>query len=140
MESLGIAIFMLTGIVAAPVFCLVLVKLVRPHPRVSLVIFYYALALLLLFAIDLLLVGTLGAVKVRAIVGPAFMPLHALLMLGSAPALACASLLGQKSLARWWPVVALLSWILGVFSIFQQYGVAEALYGIDGEGGPYSDL
>ena len=140
MESLAIAIFILGGLVAAPVFCFALVKLIRPHPLISRAILYYALALLVLFGLDLVLIGAFGAVKMREIVGSAFMPLHALLTLGSAPALASVSLLGQKSLARWWPAVAVMSWTLGVFSIFYQYGVAEALYGIDGQGGPFGDV
>jgi hypothetical protein len=140
MESLAIAIFILGGLVAAPVFCFLLVKVVRPYPLISRVVSYGALASMFLFGTDLLLVGVLGAVKVREVVGPVFMPLHALLTLGSAPALASALLLRQRDVARWWPAVAALSWVLGVFSIFYQYGVAEALYGIDGEGGPYSEL
>jgi hypothetical protein len=140
MEALAIAMFIFVGVVAAPVFCLLLVKLVRPYPPISRAVFYGASASMLLFGIDLVLIAALGAVKVREIVGPAFMPVHALLTLGSAPAFASVSLLGKRSLARWWPAVAILAWVLGVCSIFYQYEVAEALYGIDGEGGPYSDV
>lgn len=140
MESLGIAIGILGGLIAAPVFCFVLVKLIVPHPGISRFGFCLAMASLGLFAVDLLLVGMRGAVAARELIGPVFFPLHALLTLGSAPALACALLLGRPSLARWWPAVAATCWLLGVFSIFYQYGVAEALYGIDGEGGPYDAL
>src|SRR5687768_7799484 len=122
MEALGIAIFIFSGLVAAPVFCFLVVRLIVPHPRVSRVLFYGALVWLLLFCAELLLVETLGSVRVRELIGPAFFPLHALLTLASAPALACVLLLGPRNLARWWPAVAALAWVLGVFSIFYQYG------------------
>lgn len=140
MEALGMVLGILGGLIAAPIFCFMLVRLIAPHPGIARFAFYLAVASLGLFAVDLLLVGMRGAVGARELVGAGFFPLHALLTLGSAPALACALLLGRPSLARWWPAVAATCWVVGVFSIFYQYGVAEALYGIDGQGGPYDAL
>jgi len=139
-ESLAIALWIVGGLVAAPIFCFVLATFIRPRPTLARVIFYLAVFGLCLFALDLLAVGMLGAVRSRQLMGPAFFPLHAFVTLMSAAFLAGSLLLGQRNFARRWLVVAAVSWILGVFSIFYQYGVAEALYGIDGEGGPYSDL
>jgi hypothetical protein len=140
MESLAIAIGIIGGLVAAPIFCFMLVKLITPHPRLSRVAFYLSLVALGLFLAELLLVATRGALIARELVGPSFFPVHALITLGSAPALACALVLGRRNFARWWPAVAAICWLVGVFSIFYQYGVAETLYGIDSQGGPYSAL
>lgn len=138
MEALGIAIGILGGLIAAPVFCFLLVKLIAPLPRLSRFAFYAAAALLLIYSAELLFVAARSVVAARQLVGPAFFPAHVLLTLGSAPALACVLLLGSRNVAKWWPAAAAICWLIGVFSIFYQYGVAEALYGIDGQGGPYS--
>jgi len=140
MESLGIALGILGGLVAAPVFCFMLVKFIRPHPRLSRLAFYVALVSLGTYAVEILFVMSRSAVSARQLVGPLFFPVHALITLGSAPALACSLLLGQRNISRRWPAVAAICWLVGVFSIFYQYRVAEALYGPDGQGGPYSGL
>jgi len=137
LESLGIAMAMLGGLVAAPVFCFAVVRLVKPCPVLSIPAFWFSLALVSLFLVEILLVWTRGAIGARALVGPPFFLVHAFLTLLLAPALACVLLLGQRSLARWWFVAAIVCWFAGVGAIFYQYGVAEALYGVDGLGGPY---
>jgi hypothetical protein len=138
METLGIALYLIGGVVAAPVFCYVLVKLVRPHKAIASWLFTSAVTMVLLFAVELIMVSIRGVLGTRALIGPAFFPLHALLTLGLAPACACALLLGRRSIARWWPVAAALCWFIGAAAIFYQYDVAETLYGIDGIGGPYT--
>jgi hypothetical protein len=137
MESLGIALGILGGLVAAPLFCFLLIKIIAPLPRLSRLAFFVAAVSLVIYAVELSFVGVRSAVAARQLVGPAFFPVHALLTLGSAPALACVLLLGRRNIAKWWPAAAAICWLVGVFSIFYQYGVAEALYGIDGQGGPY---
>jgi hypothetical protein len=138
-ESLAIALWIVGGLVAAPIFCFVLATFIRPRPTLARILFYPAVFGLCLFALDLLTVGLFGAVRSRQLMGPAFFPIHAFVTLMSAAFFAGSLLLGQRNFARRWLAVAAVSWMLGVFSIFYQYGVAEALYGIDGEGGPYSD-
>lgn len=139
MESLGIALGILGGLVAAPIFCFLLVKRIAPLPRLSCLAFVVAAVSLVIYSVELVFVGVRGAIAARQLVGPVFFPVHALLTLSSAPALACVLLLGRPNIAKWWPAVAAICWLVGVFSISYQYGVAEALYGIDGQGGPYSE-
>ena len=141
MESFGIALALLGGLVAAPLFCLLLVKLVRLFPSVATLAFRIAVVAVALFGVELLLVCTVGIIGTRKLIGPAFFPAHALLTLGVAPACACPLLLGaRRNLSRWWPLVAVLCWLIGAAAIFYQYDVAETLYGIDGRGGPYEGL
>jgi len=136
MESLGIAVALLGGIVAAPIFCLVLVKFVRLFQPVATLGFWVAVTAVAFFALELIFVSIWGVLGTRRHLGPVFFPIHAVLTLGLAPACACALLLGRRSLARWWPLVAALCWFAGAAAIFYQYDVAETLYGIDGIGGP----
>ena len=137
METLGIALYLMGGAVAAPVFCYALVKLVRPQKAIASWLFTSAVVMVLLFAVELFAVSIRGVLGTRALIGPAFFPLHALLTLGLAPACAGALLLGRRSIAHWWPLAAVFCWFLEAAAIFYQYDVAETLYGIDGVGGPY---
>ena len=139
MESIAIALWIVGGLVAAPIFCFVLATFIRPRPKLARFLFYPAAFGLCLFVLDLLAVGLFGAVRSRELMGVLFFPIHTFVTLMSAAFLAGSLLLGQRNIAHRWLAVAVVSWMLGVFSIFYQYGVAEALYGIDGEGGPYSD-
>ena len=137
MESLGIALALLGGVVAAPVFCLVVVRFVRPIPPLAALCFWTSLVLLAFFLVEIALVSTRGILGARGLVGPPFFLVHVALTFSSAPALACALLLGQPSLARLWPLIAVVCWFVGAGAIFYQYDVAETLYGVDGIGGPY---
>lgn len=140
LEALGIALWIASGVVAAPLFCLGLVHLVGPRPTLARSVFFLSVLGLSIFTVDVLMVASLGAVYVRQFVGPAYFPIHAVVTLLSAASLAGVLLLGQRSLKRHWGLVAVVCWFVGIFSIDFQYGVSEALFGIDGEGGPYSEL
>ena len=131
-------LYSLTGLVTAPGFCFLLAKGVRKAQRVARALWYVAVSVLWLAAVELFAVSVFGSVRVRGSVGPVFVPLHAFLTLFAAPALACALMLGRRNIANWWPAVAVVCWFVGVAAIFYQVGVMEALYGIDGEGGPYA--
>jgi hypothetical protein len=95
-----------------------------------------ALALMIL---DVVLVATVGAVSSRRIIGASFNLLHVFVIFFGAPSMA--NLLILTSNQGWhhkWYVVAGFCFILGMFLVFFQVGVGEALFGIDGVGGPYS--
>jgi hypothetical protein len=137
-ETLAIALYSLGGLVAAPVFCLCLVKIIRKAPLVATMLWYGSVSVLWLAACEVVLVAIVGSIGARKLLGPGFVVAHVLLVFTAAPALACALLLGRWHLARWWPVVAVVCWLVGVAAIFYQYNVMESLYGIDGVGGPYA--
>jgi hypothetical protein len=79
-----------------------------------------------------------GAVRSRAIVGPAFYPAHLALFVLAVPALANLLIIkkGGTILGAWF-MVAFLCSVLALPVVLTQYEVAEALYGVDGAGGPY---
>src|SRR5438270_9651367 len=106
MEAFGIAIVLLMGLVGAPVFCLILVKVIRPFPALASLGFRMAAPIVVLFAGELSLVSAFGILGTRALVGPAFFFIHAVLALGIGPAIAGVALLGRRGLPRWWPLVA----------------------------------
>ena len=121
----------------APIFCFVLAKWIRAFPHLASVAFWVAVPPVVLYASELLLVLTRGVLSTRAVIGPSYFWIHVLLTFSAAPALACVLILGRRNLAAWWPLVASICWVVGAGSVFYQYDVAETLYGIDGQGGPY---
>jgi hypothetical protein len=113
MEAFGFAVVLLIGLVGAPVFCLVLVKVIRPFPALASLGFWMAAPLVVLFAVEILLVVAFGILRTRALVGPGFFLTHAVLSLAIGPALACVALLGHRGIPRWWPLVAVVCWFAG---------------------------
>jgi hypothetical protein len=136
-ETVGIALALAGGLLAAPIFCLILSKVVRRFPLVASVAFCVAVPLVLLYASEVLLVLSRGVLSTRALIGPSYFLIHVLLTFSAAPALACVLILGRRNFAAWWPLVAAICWVVGAASIFYQYDVAETLYGIDFQAGPY---
>lgn len=132
MELLGIALWIGAGIPAAPLVCWMLVRFVRPHRAIANFVFMLCVFGTIVFAMDLALVGSSGAIRSREIVGAAFFPVHTVATLLSAASFAGTVLLGPIADSHHWRAVAVICWCLGVLSIFYHIEVAESLYGIDG--------
>lgn len=82
-----------------------------------------------------------GSVGTRALLGHAYYSVHVLIFFLATPALMNALVLPDPSnrCARWWftvPFCTALAFVL----VVQQYAVSEALYGIDGQDGPFSQI
>ena len=94
-----------------------------------------------LFAVEILLLVTIGAVRARGLIGPGFYVAHLAFFFLCPPALANVLVLRPKLgiFTTWWVAGALCT-VLAFFLVLLQYGVSEALYGIDGDDGPYSSL
>jgi hypothetical protein len=67
-----------------------------------------------------------------------FYPVHLVLFSLTVPALANLLIIKKSgTILGTWFTVALLCSVLALAVVLTQYGVAEALYGVDGDGGPY---
>jgi hypothetical protein len=137
MEAFAIVLYRAAGIIAAPVFCLVLAKGGRQFPQSTSIGFWLAAVFVSSFCIEITLAATIGILETRALIGPAYFLMHVLLTFSAAPALACLLLLGRHRIMGGWAAAAIVSWLVGAGAIFYQYNVAETLYGMDGSGGPY---
>ena len=93
---------------------------------------------LVLTLIEITLVATIGAVEARTRIGPTFWFLHLLVIFLGAPSLANVLILATKPLARRWYLAVAWCCAFGVFLVFFQVGVGDALFGVDGVGGPFS--
>lgn len=97
------------------------------------------LSLLLLIVAGVEIVGllTVGAVRLRGTLGPAFTLWHGVAFVSAVPAMMNLLLLRQQPLRPRWGVILFCAAIAGMLLVIN-IGVDEALYGIDGIGGPYS--
>lgn len=88
---------------------------------------------------DFALIASLGAVSVRTFVGPAYWMAHLVVFFAGAPSLAHVLMLppGRPWFTRWYLTAGLCA-AFGVVLLFLQVGVGEALFGPDGDTGPFS--
>ena len=139
MELLGIVLSVPVAFVASMLYCLVLAKVISKWIAFSRLIRRASYVLLTLFFVEILLLVTMGAVRSRGLLGPAFYVAHMVFFFLCTPALANVLVLQQKRtiVARWW-VAGLICTAFAFCLVMLQIGVSEALYGVDGKGGPYS--
>src|SRR5688500_12227317 len=75
-------------------------------------------------ALELILVETLGPVRVRSVVGPPFVALHIALVMTTPPALANLLLLGRRSPVRLhWGVSAIICTIVGYIQVVHVWDI-----------------
>lgn len=96
------------------------------------------MVVLAMLMIEWSLLGVVGAVGSREIVGPLFYPLHLVVFFLSVPALANVLLLMRPRRGFWRSLlVAIACAVFALPVVLTQVAVSEALYGVDGSGGPY---
>lgn len=134
MEIFGLIIAAGFGLFASPIYCLIVVKLVKRSVHLRAIAFWGAISILALSAVHLLLISFSGIIAAREAIGTTFEIIQGFLVLTAAPALGAALLLGEKSL--WWPVTAGLCWFAGFSALLFGIHVSETLYGVDGQGPP----
>mgnify|MGYP001767848611 CR=1 FL=1 len=139
MELFGIVFFAGVGLIASPIFCLIIENIVARFRIISRTIQVLSIVVVIAFAAEFLLVMTYSPIALRTTLGSAYIYIHELLFLLAAPCLACSVLLRKKphGFGLWWLLMAPICWLVGVTAIIFQYHVYETLYGIDGTGGPF---
>ena len=141
MEIFGIFLSIPVAFAASMLYCRLLGKIVSRSGRWGRWLRLASKIVLGLFAIELVMLATLGAVRSRAIVGPSFYVAHILFFFLGTPALANLLILrtGGRSFSTWY-VAATICTVFAFLLVLLQYSVSESLYGIDGDDGPYSSL
>ena len=138
MELLGILLSIPAAFVASVVYCCLLAKIVVHFDALARWLRGASLAVLIAFAIEVLLLLWVGPVRARAAIGPAFYLAHLAVFLLGTPALANVLILRRRSDTnfRWYWAIPLCT-AFALVLVLLQYGVSEALFGIDGEDGPF---
>jgi hypothetical protein len=138
MEIFGIILSVPATFLASLVYCYLLATIVIRLDFLRRAMWLVSVLVLIAFAIEVTLLVTVGSVHSRALIGPMFYVAHVALFFLGTPALANVLVLRQpRELVRWyWAVPACTLFAFAL--VLLQYGVSEALYGVDGTGGPFS--
>jgi hypothetical protein len=139
MEVFGIILSVPVAFVASLVYCFLLATFVVRVEMLRRTMWLVSVGLLIAFGVEVALLLTLGAVRARGVLGPSFSVGHVILFFLGTPALANVLILRKrpKRLVRWYLAVPLCT-VFALVLVLLQYGVSEALYGVDGDNGPFS--
>ena len=139
MELFGIIFSVPVAFVMSMAYCFFLARVVCRFDFARRLLFAVSLILLGLFLLELVLLAMFGAVRSRAVVGPGFYVAHVFFFFFAVPALANVLVLPRNgSIFALWYFAGVICTVFAFFLMLLQYGVSEALYGIDGTNGPYS--
>jgi hypothetical protein len=132
MELVAISLSLPLAFLASLVYCYFLERVVARFGLLRQTMWIASAVVLLVFGVEIILLVTLGAVRSRALIGPVFYLMHVVLFFLGTPALANLLVLKRPAgFVRWYwavPICALFAFAL----VLLQYGVSEALYGVDG--------
>src|SRR5262245_2494858 len=139
MEIIGLALA-IPAVMLANVLYVLLVRFVFVRfQQIRRWLLWPSYVVVALAVVDVVLVATLGAVASRHLLGPACWGIDEVVVVLGAPALGnVLRFTNQGPWFRRWYGAAALCCIFGVFLVFFQVGVGDALYGPDGRGGPFS--
>lgn len=137
MELFGIAFSIPVVIIASTLYMGTLRWLSGYLPSLRTPLLVSSCAVLVLFACEVLALASTGAVGTQQMIGAVFYPLHLTLFFLGVPALGTILSLGNRK-PVWLPIAVSLCTAFALMLVLLQYGVTEALYGIDGNGERYS--
>ena len=135
MEIFGLIIAAGFGLFASPIYCLIVVKLVKRSVHLRAMAFWGAISILALSTVHLLLISFSGVIAAREAIGTTFEIIQGFLVLTAAPALG-AALLAQEKEAFGGQLQAGSCWFVGFSALLFGIHVSETLYGVDGQGPP----
>ena len=130
MELFGVVLSIPVAFAVCAIYCYGIAKLPKSG-QLNRGLRYAGYSVLLGFLIEIVLLGALGAVRSRGILGPGFYVAHLVIFFLGPPALANALVLHPKGFLTRWYVATVLCTIFAFSLVLLQYGVSEALFGID---------
>ena len=140
MELFGIVFSVPVALVASAIYAIFLSAVVKRFEYLTMLFRAGSVLVLALFVVEVVLLSTLGAIQSRGVFGPAFYYAHLAVFFFGTPALANILVLRKRvGLFGHWYAVAPVCALFALVLVLLQYGVSEALFGVDGMSGPYSD-
>jgi hypothetical protein len=139
MELFGIILAIPVAFVASVAYCYFLTKIIAPIDLLRKVMWVASAGVFFLLAVEIALLATIGTVRSRASIGPVFYLAHLAIFFLGTPSLANVIILRnpRATFRQLWCAVSVCT-VFAVALILLQYGVSEALYGVDGTDGPFS--
>lgn len=138
MEIFGIMLAIPAAFIATTIYSLLVRWLTLRLPRLAKPVLMMSIVTLAGLVLEWCLLGAVGTVGSREIIGPAFYPLHLGVFFLSVPALANIMILrgASRGFGRLL-MVGVCCAALALPVALTQIAVSEGLYGVDGSGGPY---
>ena len=132
MELFGIVLSIPVAFVASLMYCFMLAAVDARYPTLSALLRRGAWIVLALFVAEVILLATMGAVGARAALGSGYYASHLVVFFLGTPALANVLMLGRGPHRKGrWLAPVLLCTLFALVLVLLQYGVSEALFGID---------
>jgi hypothetical protein len=104
-------------------------------------VLYTSIIILVCLVSELVLLATFGAVRSRSLLGPPFSLIHFINFVLGAPALANVLVVPRRMYYQGHQIVAGMAFgLMFTILVILQYCVSEALYGVNGDSGPFSLL
>src|SRR5262245_57071030 len=132
MELLGIVLSIPAALIGSLGYCFFLSWFVTQRERLRRAMWLVSWGVLGAFVADVVLLSTLGATASGELLGPAFYVGHLIIVFLGTPALANVLILRKepKRAIAWYAPVPLCT-LFAVVLVSLQYGVSEALFGIE---------
>jgi hypothetical protein len=139
MEIFGIVLSFPASFIFATIYAFVVGKIVTKWKMVSAPLLWISAVVLSLVLLEIIGVITVGILKLCETLGPIYYPTHSLLFFGTLPSTVNIMRIQRKIpiLSRWYLIGGVCA-MIGLGIVVLQYGVSEALYGVNGTEGPYS--
>lgn len=138
METCGLLLAFPVAMAASIVYALLVRFLFSRSSAWSRLLVAGSAIVLALGAFELIAFAVKGIVGARAALGPSLVVLHDAVFVLAPPAVANVLALSRRPRLAW-PVVAVITFAVAIAMIFFNVHVSEALYGVDGVGGPYGE-
>jgi len=138
MELFGIVFSVPVSFVVSSIYALIIKKITAKWTPFIVPLFWISGIILTVLILEFVGVLTVGAIKVRETIGTLYYPLHIFLFFLFWPSLAnLMAIQGRMAFFSKWYIIGITCAFLGLSVTLLQYVVSEALFGVDGMGGPY---
>jgi hypothetical protein len=139
MEMYGIIFSVPMAFACGAIYSIVIGKIILKWNTLTQPLRVLSVVILALLVLEFIGVSTVGTLKLREIIGAAYYPIHSILFFLTLPSLVNIMKIQRRTpfLSKWY-VIGFACAVIGLGIVLLQYGVSEALYGVNGNDGPYS--
>jgi len=138
MELFAIMLSFPMSFLCSTVYAVIINRITTRWSIFSTPLLWISFLILILLLFEVIAVILIGALDLREAIGRPYFPIHLFLFFLALPsAVNIMKLQRIAPLFTKWYVIGSVSAFLGLGIVLLQYAVSEALYGIDGMGGPY---
>jgi hypothetical protein len=138
MELFAIMLSFPMSFLCSTIYAVIINRITKRWTILFTPLFWISFLILILLLVEVTAVIFIGALGLREAIGPPYFPIHLFLFFLALPSAVNIMKLQRIAplFAKWYAIGSVCAF-LGLGIVLLQYAVSEALYGIDGMGGPY---